>query len=89
MAECEFCKREMLKADGCTFTHIRTKDGKLVRRQTVGDEGWYSPGERCGDCGALFGYYHHPGCDVERCPVCGQQMISCFCDYDTLCVVKE
>lgn len=27
------------------------------------------------------GTYHHPGCDVERCPLrCGHQLITCNCE---------
>ncbi len=41
------------------------------------------PQERhtCGDCGALEGQFHQPGCDTERCPFCLGQMISCNCRY--------
>ena len=31
-------------------------------------------------CRARPGHYHHVGCDAERCPVCGGQLISCDCD---------
>lgn len=33
--------------------------------------------ERCHDCGALPGHYHHPGCDWEECPGCHTQMLMC------------
>jgi hypothetical protein len=35
----------------------------------------------CGDCGAKPGELHQPGCDMERCPHCGGQMITCPCVY--------
>ena len=36
----------------------------------------------CHDCSARPGQMHILGCDVERCPDCGHQMISCGCDYE-------
>ncbi len=35
----------------------------------------------CGDCAVKPGEYHQPGCDVERCPLCGRQMLSDRCVY--------
>ena len=35
--------------------------------------------ERCGDCGVAADGWHHPGCDMETCPRCGGQLISCGC----------
>lgn len=34
---------------------------------------------KCHDCGAEEGQLHIPGCDMERCPKCGGQAISCDC----------
>lgn len=38
----------------------------------------------CGDCGVKEGQLHLPGCDMERCPFCGAQLISCDCVYEKL-----
>ena len=37
----------------------------------------------CHDCGALKGQYHVGKlCDMECCPCCRGQVISCDCDYE-------
>lgn len=57
-------------------------NGKLYNPIKVGDSGdWYEGKENsvCGDCGVGYGVQHLPGCDIERCPICGRQLISCDC----------
>jgi len=80
MAVCEVCKREMLTAEGCGVGKIHI-DGKVYERIKCGAENDFDPnmedGERCHDCGATRGHYHHWGCDAERCPACGGQLIGC------------
>lgn len=36
----------------------------------------------CHDCGVKEGRIHQDGCDMERCPNCGGQLISCDCDHN-------
>jgi len=38
----------------------------------------------CHDCGCKEGEYHISGYDMERCPFCGKQLISCNCCYERL-----
>jgi hypothetical protein len=38
----------------------------------------------CHDCGVREGEIHQMGCDMERCPFCGRQLISCDCIYKKL-----
>ena len=81
-AGCGLCKRDMMKTDGCDKADI-VVGGIAYERFKVGDPGDFFEGEgtkiRCGDCNAKYGHYHHSGCDCERCPVCGEQLLSCDC----------
>lgn len=85
MAKCQDCKQEMLRVDGCTFPllHWTSTDESIAfdyARIRNGQEkfGAFSVG-RCHDCYVRSGNYHHLGCDVEECPRCGNQWISCEC----------
>lgn len=84
MAKCKYCKRDMLKSYGCSIAQIELKDGTYERIK-YGDESkefnLQSKG-RCSDCGAKKGYYHHLKCDVEQCPSCKGQLLSCNCSED-------
>lgn len=82
MAKCAYCEKDMLKTDGCVSLSP-TLNGKPIERLKVGesDRDWdMEENDRCPDCNAKYGHYHHFGCDIERCPVCGGQFISCDCD---------
>ena len=39
--------------------------------------------ERCHDCDCLLGEKHYDGCDVEECPKCHGQLISCECTEES------
>ncbi len=57
-------------------------DGVTRNRLRYGDEQSQWPDEPCHDCGVLKGQYHvELVCDVEQCPVCGDQVIGCSCEY--------
>ena len=73
MATCTYCDREMTTANGCEGLPIEFPGGATYK--AIPHDG----PERCHDCKARAGQYHHPGCDVEECPMCGGQLISCGC----------
>jgi hypothetical protein len=79
MAVCRDCEQEMLQADTCTVDALILDGHRYARhreRRPVGRDG------RCADCGIAARGYHHLGCDLERCPRCRGQLISCGCWAD-------
>ncbi len=83
MAKCQECKRDMLSISaatyGCNHPYV-TIGGKSYKRDTSE----YDQNFKCHDCGIINRpeHIHHFGCDVERCPKCGGQLISCDCGGD-------
>src|SRR5207253_6029125 len=60
--------------------------GVLKQRVRYGSEtkDWGADRQPCHDCAAIKGELHVVGCDVERCPNCAGQYISCGCNIETL-----
>ncbi len=71
-ATCQACNREMAPGTGCASIREKMGDGSIVNRIP-------NFGDTCGDCNAGAGQYHHPGCDMEECPVCHGQAMGCDC----------
>lgn len=84
MAQCNYCGLDMLEADGCVDDPIiiETQTYEPIRHGAeLRFPGRWTPTRRCHDCNALPGQVHHHGCDMEECPACGDQSISCDCRW--------
>jgi len=82
-AVCKECGKDMMDptAKSCTYPKIKI-DGEIYNRDTE----YFDVNERCHDCNIVNkkGNIHHFGCDIERCPKCNGQIISCECKKEFL-----
>jgi hypothetical protein len=62
-----------------TYVEIGGRSLERVRYGREADD-WGADQGPCHDCGVAKGDLHVFGCDVERCPACGGQLIYCECD---------
>lgn len=85
MAKCADCGQEMIGSDSCSVALVRCA-GRVHRRNTS----YFDVNQTCHDCGIenKEGNFHHFGCDVERCPACGLQLISCGCSPELVLAGK-
>jgi hypothetical protein len=76
MVMCEDCGEEMHGSKSCTIKYILIDEKKYKR-----DTSYYDMNKTCHDCGIINkkGNIHHFGCDMERCPKCKGQLLSCDC----------
>jgi len=78
MVRCGDCGQEMRTATTttCTFPYVKL-NGKWYERNTS----YFDVNKRCHDCNIVNkkGNIHHFGCDIERCPRCKRQLMSCDC----------
>lgn len=61
------------------------KNGKIYKRISYGSENFYNSDEwqeYCPDCTAAIGEFHYEECDIEVCPKCGGQSLSCNCELE-------
>jgi hypothetical protein len=80
--KCGMAQKRPAKIDRAqTLKHYRI-GGELFARIKYGDEcfGWRVATTPCHDCAVTEGQFHVPGCDVEECPNCHTQLLSCECD---------
>jgi len=60
---------------------IEEKELPRVRYGEEADD-WGADDHNCGDCAVEKGQFHVPNCDIEECPNCGGQAISCDCGIE-------
>lgn len=55
---------------------------EIYERIPYGCERFKLKSSKCSDCGCKLNSLHHLGCDIERCPRCGGQLMTCNCIFE-------
>ena len=70
---------EFKRAQAVTQLVINSRELERVR---YGEEETVRDLPKCEDCSAPKGSLHLFGCDLEECPRCGGQIITCDCFFE-------
>ncbi len=83
---CELCGNEMRNGIPCKSIPINISGMDYALVVYGNEERFPKPFEsvECPDCGTPKGYWHHAGCDIEECPKCHRQLISCPCGQENV-----
>ena len=82
MTKCSRCENDMKKVKSCSNNLHIFFEGDPRTYPTIpyiNPATFDAENPNCHDCGVQIGAKHHSGCDMERCPRCGLQLISCDC----------
>jgi hypothetical protein len=72
--------RQILEAQGIVDYTVEGEQFPRIRYGS--EEGWHHDLlAACGDCAVRVGELHLLGCDIEQCPRCSRQSLSCGCLY--------
>ncbi len=86
MVKCNDCNNEMHGSESCTKNTLIIQGKEYERNTEI-----FDTGEVCHDCGIVNkkGNIHHSGCDMEQCPRCEGQLISCDCEVQHTILIKK
>ena len=81
MVLCAICSQEMLDRVSCSPDPMVLRNGLYEPIRWTGTGRYRSRGAitPCPDCRSPYGGVHHHGCDMEPCPACHRQAITCGC----------
>ena len=71
------------------FNYFIDEKGITYKRIKYGEETPHITSSYCPDCLASKGEYHLESCDIEICPKCHHQLLSCNCDLKLYSIGEE